>query len=98
MRNELRHIRQVIQQNMPMLKREYNVRRLGVFGSVVRGDQKRASDVDMLVEFSEPIGLFRFVGLEHRLEALLGRDVDLATKNALKPLIKDTILEQTVYV
>ena len=98
MTNDLHHITDKIRHAMPALQREYNVRRLGVFGSVARGDQKSASDVDILVEFSKPIGLFRFVALEQRLEELLGCGVDLATKNALKPFIKDTVLRQTVYV
>lgn len=78
--------------------REFGVRRFGLFGSFVRGDATRKSDIDLLVEFNKPIGLFRFVSLEDRLGVLLGRRVDLATPNALKQTIKKNILSQVVYV
>jgi len=73
------------------------VRRLGIFGSVARGNQTVSSDVDILVDFTHPLGLFRFVELENHLSQLLGKPVDLVTKNALKPIIKDQILQETIY-
>lgn len=98
MNNTLQHIQQKLEKQKSHLLREYNVQRIGVFGSFARGDQTPTSDIDILVELSESIGLFRFVGLEHRLEELLGRDVDLVTPRALKPTIKDAVLRQVVYV
>lgn len=98
MSSALRNIQQKLETQKDSLLREYNVRRLGVFGSFVHGNQSPTSDIDILVELSEPIGLFQFVGLEHRLEELLGRDVDLVTPSALKPIIKDAVLRQVVYV
>ena|SRR3989344_1890610 len=98
MNNTLQNVQQKFHTQMSRLQREYNVQRIGVFGSFVRGDQTPTSDIDILVELSEPIGLFRFVGLEHCLEELLGRDVDLVTPRALKPAMKDTVLRQVVYV
>ncbi|KKT37612.1 MAG: polymerase beta domain protein region protein, partial [Candidatus Gottesmanbacteria bacterium GW2011_GWB1_44_11c] len=47
--------------------------------------------------FTHPLGLFRFVELENHLSQLLGKPVDLVTKNALKPIIKDQILQETIY-
>jgi len=72
------------------------VRSLALFGSVVRGEATSDSDVDILVEFSKPVGLFEFIHLKHRLEEILGRSVDLATRAALKPQLRDRILEECV--
>lgn len=98
MNDDLKNIRDTLQKNFSALQKEYHVRRFGVFGSVARGEQKKSSDIDMLVEFSEPIGLFQFVDLEDTLKTMLGRDVDLVTPRALKPFIKDNVLRQTIYV
>jgi len=87
-----------ITKHLPDLKRHYHVKTIGVFGSVARGDATPKSDVDILVELSKPIGLFRFVGLEQELSELLGRKVDLVTKRALKPAIKEDILSEIIYV
>jgi hypothetical protein len=74
----------------------FGVRSLALFGSVVRGEAKSDSDVDILVEFSKPVGLFGFIRLKHRLEEILGRSVDLVTRAALKPQLRDRILEECV--
>lgn len=87
----------ILRQYKPALKEKYNVDKIGVFGSYSRGEQKEDSDIDVLVEFFEPIGLFDFVGLQMELSEQLGKKVDLATKNALKPLIKDSILNDLIY-
>lgn len=73
------------------------VRSLALFGSVVRGEAKSDSDVDILVEFSKPVGLFAFLEVKERLERLLGRRVDLVTRNALHPRLRDSILKEAVY-
>jgi predicted nucleotidyltransferase len=83
----------------PILKKQYQVENIGVFGSFARGEQTPKSDVDILVEFSEPntIDLFDFIKLEEFLSQKLGIKVDLVTKSALKPMIKDQILKETIY-
>ena len=73
-----------------------SVRSLSLFGSVVRGEATSDSDVDILVEFSKPVGLFGFIRLKHRLEEILGRSVDLVTRAALKPQLRNRILEECV--
>lgn len=95
---DLATAKKILKQSIPHLKESYSVRRLGVFGSFARGDASQKSDVDILIEFTQPIGLFKLIELEDRLETLLKRDVDVVTVNALKPLIKDVILRETVYV
>ena len=98
MKDELQRIRQTLKIHGDALAGYYHVRRFGVFGSVARGDQRPISDVDVLVEFSRPIGLFQFIELEEKLKILLNKDVDLVTPNALHPLIKTDVLRETVYV
>ncbi|MBI5191221.1 MAG: nucleotidyltransferase family protein [Nitrospirae bacterium] len=88
---------EILRQHEDELRRQFGVKRIGVFGSFARGEQTKMSDVDVLVEFDRPVGLFEFIGLEMHLEGLLGRKVDLVTKNALKPYIKDRILEEVMY-
>lgn len=86
------------QQVVIELQQRYQTERLGVLGSYVRGEQNKNSDMDVLVEFFEPVGFFTFLGLEEYLENLLGVNVDLVTKNALKPGIKKRILGEVLYV
>ena len=76
------------------LEKDYGVKELGVFGSFVRNEQKRSSDLDILVEFSRPIGLFKFIRLEGHLSRILGVKVDLVSKRALKPRIGKHILKE----
>lgn len=87
-----------IEQLKPLLADRFKVQTIGIFGSYVRGEQKKKSDLDILVEFSEPIGLFKFVELEDFLSQELNLKVDLVMKDALKPRIKDSILKEAIYV
>lgn len=98
MNNDLQSIKDMLHTKRDFFAQKFHVQRFGIFGSIARGSQTAGSDADILVEFTEPIGLFAFVDLEDELAKLLQRDVDLVTKNALKPVMKDEILEQTVYV
>lgn len=91
-------IRKKINSKLPFLREKYNVKRLGIFGSVVRDEQKKGGDVDMLVEFVSPIGYFDFIRLEIFLAETLNQKVDLVSQKALKRIIKDDILKETLYV
>jgi hypothetical protein len=79
------------------LRQKFKVKNIGVFGSFVRGGQRKTSDVDVLVEFMEPVGLFEFLTLEDYLSELLGVKVDLVSKKALKPHIGKHVLKEVVY-
>jgi len=68
------------------------------FGSVSRGEEGKKSDIDILVEFSKPLGFFKFIELEIFLSKLIGKKVDLVTKKALKSVIEDEILREVSYV
>jgi len=91
-------IKKTLAKHKDELVSKYKVQDIGVFGSYVRGEQVKESDLDVLVTFREPIGLFKFIGLEYRLEELLGVNVDLVSKDALKPRIGKRILSEVVYV
>jgi predicted nucleotidyltransferase len=95
---DLEVIKRILFRNKKELRRRFKVKELGVFGSYVRGEQKQESDVDVLVTFEEPIGLFEFMLLEEYLSDLLGVKVDLVSKKALKPHIGERILEEVIIV
>ncbi|MDP1751907.1 MAG: nucleotidyltransferase family protein [Reyranella sp.] len=73
------------------------VRRLGVYGSVARGEAGPESDVDVLVEFETVPDLFEFAALRDRLAEILGRPVDLVTPQALKPRLRSRVLDEVRY-
>ena len=89
---------EILSQHLPRIQNEYQVERLGVFGSTVRGEQSSQSDIDILVEFSGAIGMVKFIQLENSLQSLLGTKVDLVSKKALKRYIGQQILSEVEYV
>lgn len=92
-----RGIQLALKKSKTTLSRRYKVRRIGVFGSWAKGNAKPKSDIDVLVELSEPIGL-ELVGLKDYLEKVLGKEVDLVTVKALRESMRDSILAEVVYV
>jgi uncharacterized protein len=81
----------------PMLKEDYSVIEIGLFGSFSDGTFTDKSDIDILIELEKPIG-WRIFTLELFLEKTFGRKIDLVTKGALKEQIKDQILKQVRYI
>jgi len=92
------NIKQILEENKDRLRNEYNVKEIGIFGSYVRDEQKENSDLDILVDFEKPIGLFKFMELEEYLSNLLNIKIDLVSRKALKPFIGKYILEEVVYL
>ena len=88
----------IIRDSKPELGTRFGVERLGLFGSYVRGQQRKRSDIDILVSFSREIDLFDFVELREFLEARLNGKVDLVMESALKPAIGKRILAEVEYV
>jgi predicted nucleotidyltransferase len=78
--------------------KEYSVKTIGVFGSVARNEQTGKSDIDLLVEFSKPVGFVTFMQLENFLSEKLGKQVDLVTSDSLKPVIRQDVLAEVIYV
>jgi len=83
-----------LKEMLPVLRTQYCVSTLEVFGSFVRGDEGENSDLDLLVTFDESPTLFKFVALENCLSDALGIKVDLVMKESLKPIIGKYILEE----
>lgn len=81
----------------PRLMAAYPIRSLALFGSVSRGDDRPDSDVDVLVEFSEPVGM-QFIRLAEELQAVLGRKVDLVSRGGIKPGYYEAIREDLIHV
>jgi len=93
----LNEIKNLLAYHKKALKDKYHIKNIGLFGSIVRGDNSPASDVDILVEFEKQIGL-DFVILADELEEILGVKVDLVTPNAIKPRMLEYIKQDLVYV
>ena len=89
---------QILKKQERELLDQYGVTSIYLFGSVARGDARPDSDVDLLVDFKEPVGLFTFIGLQQRLETLLGCKVDLSTRRALKPHFYRQVLQEAIRV
>lgn len=81
----------------PVLSHKFHVSKIGYFGSYAAGGQSEKSDLDLLVEFSQPIG-WEFFTLEKFLEQEFGMRIDLVTEDALKERIKRPILDKVRYV
>ena len=94
----LDEIIKVLKEHKPLLEHKYHVSTLGIFGSYVRNEQAEDSDLDVLVDFAAPIGLFEFIDLEEELSELLCARVDLVSRNALKPYIGRRILSEVQIV
>jgi predicted nucleotidyltransferase len=91
----LSEIKKILQQHKPELSEKWKVKSLGIFGSYVRGEARKSSDLDLLVEVDDPkMGLLRFIALENYLCDLLGVKVDLVEKQTLKPAIGCHVLEE----
>ena len=96
MKRDTEQILKIVEANREKL-RDFGVRRLGLFGSAVRGEATEESDLDFLVELE--IKTFdNYMDLKEFLEELFGCKVDLVMKDALKPRLREPILKETVYV
>ena len=92
-RRELAHIKRVLRRHLPELRDRYAIQSLGVFGSYVRGEQRKRSDLDLLVEVDASVlTLLKFIELENTLSDLVKIKVDLVDKSGLKPAVGQRIL------
>ncbi len=92
-------VKRTLAQHKTELREKFRAKTIGVFGSYVRGEQKRGSDVDVLDEFEEPVGLFEFIDLEDYLSKLLvGVKADLVSRKGLKPHIGEHILQEVIMI
>ena len=90
--------RDVLHEYKAEMIRKYRVSEIGIFGSFVRGEQKKRSDIDILVEYDKVPDLLEFINLERYLERVLRKKVDLVMKGVIRPELKDKILKEVVYI
>lgn len=89
---------QTLREAMPELSSRFGVRHLLVFGSFARGTPRPDSDVDLLVEFDRTVSLLGLASLRARLEALLGRVVEVGTLDSLRPAARDEVMQEALRV
>ena len=96
----IKYIKKRLEELKPILEEKFQVETIGIFGSYIRGEQNKKSDVDVLVKFTNGahIGLLKYVEMELFLSEQLGVKVDLVAKGGLKPTLKDLVLSEVVYV
>ncbi len=94
----LREIKQILKKHKPEVQAKYNVSELGIFGSFVRGKQRKRSDIDILVEFTELPDVFLLIDLEDHLRRILKKKIDLVRKGAIRPELKKVIAKEVVYI
>jgi len=90
-------LQKIVKKVLPILK-EAGVKRASIFGSFVRGENKRGSDVDFLIDTPKNMGLFDFVGLQIKMEEALKKKVDLGDYSALKKQIRNQVLSEQVRI
>jgi len=88
----------ILQQKNAELAKQFGVRSLSLFGSVARNEATSTSDVDLLVEFSRPVGYFGLFALQDYLETILGCPVDLGTFDSLKPYMRERVMRDLIHV
>ena len=95
---KLKQIQSLLASSKAELRKRYNVKELGIFGSYARGQQKKTSDVDILVKFNPNATLFDFVGLGNYLEEKLKIKVDVLSERGIRPELKSSIVKDVVMV
>ncbi|WP_425412053.1 nucleotidyltransferase family protein [Mesoaciditoga lauensis] len=93
----LEEIKKIMKDHEKILSEKFKVKSIMIFGSYARNEQKEGSDVDIIVDFSKPIGL-EFVDLKEYLEKILGMKVDLVTPRAIREKMRKSILKEAVKI
>jgi predicted nucleotidyltransferase len=96
--HSLKKILEILHEQIPLLAERYSVEKLEVFGSYVRDEQNKDSDLDILVTFKEDPSLLTYIAIENYLSDLLDVKVDLVMKDSLKPRIGEHILREAIPV
>lgn len=95
---DTQQIKIILRKQLSELSQKYQLESIGVFGSYVHNQQKPSSDLDVLVTFSKPPSLLKFIELENYLSDLFGVKVDLVMKDVLKPAIGKHVLNEVIYI
>jgi uncharacterized protein len=91
-------IKEILAKNKEKIQGQYKVKRMGIFGSYVRGEQKEDNDVDVLFEFEEPVSLLKLVNFENFLRDITGVKVDVVPKNDIRPELRENIFNEVSYI
>ncbi len=94
---DLSTIKQILTQIKPELTDKYHVSSIGLFGSVTRDDFGPSSDIDIIVDFSEPIGI-EFIDLAEFIELKLNKNIDLVSRNGIKQKYYNSFESEIIYV
>jgi predicted nucleotidyltransferase len=89
-------IKDIIRRHRTELKSQFHVERIGVFGSFARGTQHKQSDVDFLVTFDRPVSLLDHAGLNLYLQEIVGREVDVISRDSLRPELREFVHRELV--
>lgn len=95
---KLKQIQNILASSKAELRKKYKVRELSIFGSYSRGEQKKKSDVDILVRFNPNASLFDFIGLGNYLEERLKMKVDVVSERGIRPELKNSIVRDVVRI
>jgi uncharacterized protein len=91
-------IRDILTKNKKIIQENYKVKKIGIFGSYVRGEQKEDSDLDIIVDFFEPVSLLKLVNFENFLRNITGLKVDVVPESDIRPELRDNILNEASYL
>lgn len=95
---QLDEIKIILEKHKDEIMQKFKVKEIGIFGSYIKNLQNNGSDLDILVDYSEPVSFFEFLELEEYLENLFHLKIDLVSKKALKPKIGENILREITYI
>ncbi len=98
MTQNIKNIKSIIENHREILIDRYRVKEIGIFGSFIRGEQRKRSDIDILVDFYEIPDLLKFINLERYLQKILKKKVDLVRKPAIRSELKEKILSEVVFL
>ena len=98
MEKTLQEITEILKGHKKEICEKYKVKEIGVFGSFVRGEQRKGSDLDILVEFEETPDVYQLIDLEDYLRKILKKKVDVVRKRAIRPELKSIILKEVVNI
>lgn len=94
----LQKIKKILEDHKIELRYKFKVKDIGIFGSYARGEQKNKSDIDLLVEFEEPVSLLKLVSLENFLREMLKVKVEVIPKKDVRPELREKIFKEVIYI
>ena len=95
---KLEEVLNTLTQHKPEIFKNYDLKELGIFGSLVRGENKNNSDIDIIVEYKTTPDLIKYIELENHIEKILNAKVDLVIKKTVRQELRDDILSEVIYL